>query len=372
MGEAAETREPLTIPDHLTQREVERVAREATVVYHDLKEQTFGTTTWLQVPLVKTPGDILSFQQIIAETRPQLIVETGVYVGGSALLFASIQQLMGIEDAKVIAVDIDLSFVHERVRSHPGIELIEGSSLDPQIVARIRSAAEGRRVMVDLDSDHRGHHVLEELQTFSSLVTPGCYLVVEDCFMGGRPVRPDAVPGPTEALEAWLAEDPPFEPDRWRERFLITQNPRGYLRRTDGEPPRRMLPPENFMIGSLELSAEGAGAPVGGAAATVEELAAEAGEPDAEVEALRRSLVEGPQAERRSAEDLARRRSDVTVDNLLREMQTLRTVLRERDRMLARERAQLRRITSSLPYRFYQRLRGLPGVRGVAARSSRR
>ena len=62
--------------------------------------------------------------------------------------------------------------------------------------------------MVDLDADHRAHHVLEELQVYSPLVSPGCYLVVEDGFLGGRPVRPDAVPGPSEALEAWLAEDP--------------------------------------------------------------------------------------------------------------------------------------------------------------------
>ena len=235
---ASDARPRIDVPAHLTAAEVERVAREFTLVYHDLKEQTFGTTTWLGVPLVKTPADILAFQQIISETRPDLIVETGVYVGGSALLFASIQELLGI-DGRVIAVDVDLSVVNDRVREHPRIELIEGSSTDPEVVSQIRAAARGKRVMVDLDADHRAHHVLEELQTYSPLVTPGCYLVVEDGFLGGRPVRPDAVPGPSEALEAWLAEDPPFEVDRWRERYLLTQNPRGYLRRHGDEGGRR-------------------------------------------------------------------------------------------------------------------------------------
>jgi cephalosporin hydroxylase len=378
MSGSSETRTRIEVPEHLTQAEVERVTREFTTVYHDLKEQTFGSTSWLQVPLVKTPSDMLAFQQIIVETRPDLIVETGVYVGGSALLFASIQELLGI-DGGVIAVDVDLSVVNDRVRDHPRIELIEGSSTDPKIVSRIRSAARERRVMVDLDADHRAHHVLEELQTYAPLVTPGCYLVVEDGFLGGRPVRPDAVPGPSEALEAWLAEDPPFEVDRWRERYLLTQNPRGYLRRTGDGRSARKPPPDNYMIGMLELSraggeAEAATQPPAGTERAAERLAGAAGEPDREVEALRRTvgnLARGDRQARVEA-DLDRRRQEATVESLLREMETQRQVLRERDRLLARERARLRRIEESLPYRIYGRLRRLPGIRLLANRFARR
>lgn len=379
MSGSPDTRAQINVPEHLTTDRVEQIAREFTSVYHDLKEQTFGTTTWLQVPLVKTPTDMLAFQQIISETRPDLIVETGVYVGGSALLFASIQDLLGI-DGRVIAVDVDLSVVNDRVREHPRIELIEGSSTDPEIVSRIRSEARGKRVMVDLDADHRAHHVLEELRLYSPLVTPGCYLVVEDGFLGGRPVRPDAVPGPSEALEAWLGDDPPFEVDRWRERYLLTQNPRGYLRRqdTDGAPPRRE-PPANFMIGTLELSRsngdpETATQPARSLDRAAERLEADAGEPDREVEALRRTvgnLARGDREARVEAE-LDERRHELTVDNLLREIETQREVLRERNRLLARERARLRHITESPPYRVYRRVKGLPGVRAVAARQARR
>ncbi len=207
------------------------------------------------MPLVKTPMDMIVLQQIIAETRPELIVETGVYVGGSAMLYASIQEALGI-DGKVIAVDVDLSFVHEKVRENPRIELLEGSSTDPEIVSHIRAAARERRTMVDLDSDHRAHHVLEELRTYSDLVSPNCYLVVEDSWFGGRPVRSDAIPGPSEAIDAWLSEDRPFEHDRWRERYLLTQNPRGYMRRIpeDGAPPVGRERPDNFLIGYFELA----------------------------------------------------------------------------------------------------------------------
>ena len=368
----------IDVPEHLTRERVEQTTREFVTVYHDLKEQTFGTTTWLRVPLVKTATDMLTFQQIIAENRPELIVETGVYVGGSALMFASMQELLGI-DGRVIAVDVDLSLVNDRVREHPRIELIEGSSTDPEVVSRIRAAARGKRTMVDLDADHRAHHVLEELRTYSALVSPGCYIVVEDGFLGGRPVRPEAVPGPSEAIDAWLAEEPPFEPDRWRERYLLTQNPRGYLRRRDdanGDAPPRREPPDNFMIGSLELSgagAEAAARPPPDPEHAVEELAAAAGEPDREVEALRRTvgnLARGDRQAKVEAE-LDRRRHDVTVEKLLGEMETQREVLEERTRLLAAERARVRRITESRAYRLYQRVRGLPGVRTLAARRAR-
>ncbi len=360
-------------PADLTKERIERAAREFTTVFHDLKDQTFATTTWLQVPLVKTPADILVFQQIIAETRPELIVETGAYVGGSAMLFASVQEMLGI-DGKVIAVDIDLSFVHDKVREHPRIELIEGSSTDPAVVSRIRAEAEGKRTMVDLDADHRAHHVLEELRLYSSLVSPNCYLVVEDSFFGGRPVRPDAVPGPSEALDAWFAEDPPFESDRWRERFLLTQNPRGYMRRipADGSPPIGRERPETFFTGAFELTGvDGdAAAPVVDGDSIAERLEAAAGEPDREVEALRKTIGNLARGNRQSSvdSDLDQRRSEITIDGLLRELDTQRELLAERNRQLEHVQDDLRQATSSLPYRAYAKLKGLPLIRRLVAR----
>jgi cephalosporin hydroxylase len=372
----SEASEQIDAPDELipSRLEVERISREFTKVFHALKNQTFATTTWLGVPLVKSPSDILVLQQIISETRPDLIVETGVYLGGSALLYASLLDGLGI-DGKVVAVDIDTTAVYEAARSHPRIELLEGSSTDPEIASRIRAMAEGGRVMVDLDSDHRAHHVLEELRTYSSLVTPGCYLVVEDCFLGGRPVRPEAVPGPSEALEAWLAENPPFENDRWRERFLLTQNPRGYLRRVGegaGEPkPER---PEYFVTGALELTAE-AGAlsapePGNGVAARTDY----ADEPDRMVEATRQSVANYARADRQSRieAELDRRRQDLTVEGLLRELDVQRELLQERHRLLTRERARLRRIDESLPFRLYRAIRRVPGLRSIFSWRDRR
>jgi cephalosporin hydroxylase len=73
--------------------------------------------------------DIPTFQQIIAETRPELIVRPGLRWRQRAA-FASVQEMMGIA-----AGDRGRhrpSMVNDRVREHPRIELIEGSRPTPR------------------------------------------------------------------------------------------------------------------------------------------------------------------------------------------------------------------------------------------------
>lgn len=232
---------------------VERFA----ALYHELRDQTLGRTRWLGVSVVKSPADLLILQEIVAETRPNLIIETGVLAGGSTYYLATLFDLVGI-DGKVIGVDVDLSAVNPYIADHPRVELIEGSSTDPDVVATLRERASGHRVMVDLDSDHRAEHVAGELRALAPLVTPHCYLVVEDTWIG-RTVRFDQGAGPAEALNDWLAEGQPFEIDRWRERLLLTHNSGGYLRRVGvgaGSPgPPRL---DRFFVPPLD-AAPGAG-----------------------------------------------------------------------------------------------------------------
>ncbi|MGI8726538.1 MAG: hypothetical protein ACR2K6_02500, partial [Solirubrobacterales bacterium] len=156
--------------------------------------------------------------------------------------------------------------------------------------------------------------------------------------------------------------EPPFEPDRWHERYLLTQNPRGYLRRTGegaGEPrPER---PASFLIGSLELSGVN-GFEIPPPETALQDLTAAAGEPDLEVEALRKSLTNVVRGQREDDVDaeLAKRHQEMTVEGLLREIDVQRELLQERNRLLMRERNRLRRITGSLPYRIYRKLRAAP------------
>lgn len=251
--------------DTLDSKQAAETVRGFTELYHDLRDQTLGRTRWLGVTVVKTPADLVILQEIVAETRPNLIIETGVLAGGSAFFFATMLDLAGI-DGKVIGVDVDLSAVNPYIRDNPRIELIEGSSTDPEVVAQLSERAKGHRVMVDLDADHRAEHVAAELRALAPLVSPHCYLVVEDTWIG-RTVRFDQGAGPAEALEEWLAQGQPFEVDRWRERLLLTGMAGGYLRRLSPQtapgapgPPRldRFFVPE-LGQSSAAPSGEGAG-----------------------------------------------------------------------------------------------------------------
>lgn len=246
-----------SVPERLDAAGSETVAR-FTELYHDLRDQTLGRTRWLGISVVKTPMDLLILHEIIAETRPDLIIETGVLAGGSTYYMATMLDLLGI-DGKVVGIDVDLSAVSPFIAGHPRIELIEGSSTDPDVVARLRERAEGHRVMVDLDADHRAEHVAQELRALAPLVTPQCYLVVEDTWFG-RSVRFDQGSGPADALDEWLAEGQPFEVDRWRERLMLTANAGGYLRRLETDDTGPSGPPrlDRFFVASPDgTSADG-------------------------------------------------------------------------------------------------------------------
>jgi cephalosporin hydroxylase len=192
--------------------------------------------SWLGAQALKNLLDLWVYQEIVADTRPDVIVETGTYRGGSALFLASICDLLGAGEV----VSIDVEPLRDDYPQHPRITYLGGrSSTDPELVAEIRERAGGRRTFVVLDSDHSQKHVEAELEAYAPLVPVGCYLVAEDSNIGR--IRKDLMPGPLEAVEAFLARTDEFEIDREREKFLITFNPSGYLRRVKAPAPTSSL-----------------------------------------------------------------------------------------------------------------------------------
>ena len=182
--------------------------------------------TWLGAQALKNPLDLWVYQEIMVETQPELVVETGTYRGGSAFFLASVCDLLGAGEV----VSIDVEPVRDDYPVHPRITYLGGrSSTDPDVVADVRARAHGKRVLVILDSDHSQGHVEAELAVYAPLVPVGCYLIVEDSNIGR--IRKDLLPGPLEAIETFLAGSDAFEIDSEREKFLITFNPSGYLRR---------------------------------------------------------------------------------------------------------------------------------------------
>jgi cephalosporin hydroxylase len=184
---------------------------------------------WLGVEVLKYPTDLLVYQEIIHEIRPDLIIETGTHQGGSALFFASILGLIG--RGQVISIDVATRNTRP---PHPRITYLVGSSTAEDVLADVARRAEGlATVLVTLDSSHTKRHVAREIDVYRRFVTTGSYLIVEDTKLNGHPVftryEPDLGEGPMEAVMEFLAKDRTFRVDRSRERFFLTSNPNGFL-----------------------------------------------------------------------------------------------------------------------------------------------
>jgi cephalosporin hydroxylase len=194
-------------------------------------------TSWPQnqflgYPILQCPLDLQNYQELIHRAPPAFVLQTGVAGGGSLLYFASMLDLCGApKSALVIGVDIELS-ARARTLSHPRIRLIEGSSVDHATLSQVRAALPAPTGLVILDSDHSERHVLAELRAYHPWVGVGGHLVVEDTNVNGHPVLPTFGPGPHEAVERFLAEQPGFvRDDALWQRQLISFHQRGWLRR---------------------------------------------------------------------------------------------------------------------------------------------
>jgi cephalosporin hydroxylase len=212
---------------------------------------------WMGRPAIQFPNDAWAMQELIWDVKPDLIIEAGIAHGGSLICYASMLAMLDVADAvesggvmdpsksrrKVLGLDIDIrSHNREAIEQHPmhpWIQMIQGSSIAPDVIAQVREIAKGyKRIMVSLDSNHTHDHVLAELRAYAPLVTVGSYCAVFDTVVEDMPAelsvnRPWG-PGnnPKTAVWEYLKSHPEFEIDRdIHTKLLITVAPDGYLKR---------------------------------------------------------------------------------------------------------------------------------------------
>lgn len=176
--------------------------------------------SWMGRPVIQLPDDMMRIQEVIYDIRPDVIIETGIAHGGSLIYYASLIKMMGYE-GKVVGVDIEIR-PHNRsaIESHElysYLTMIEGSSIDPNIVSQVeKTIGPDQSTLVLLDSNHSYEHVLEELKQYGPLVSTGSYIVVTDGIMKdlqGAPRSEDdwASNNPYQAAQEFLAIDDRFE-----------------------------------------------------------------------------------------------------------------------------------------------------------------
>jgi cephalosporin hydroxylase len=196
--------------------------------------------TWLGIPIIQYPQDIVAMQELVWRIRPELIIETGVAHGGSLMLSASILELLG-GPGRVVGIDIDIrSHNRQAIEAHPmmkRITLLEGSAISDETFARVEELARGKGpTLVILDSNHTHEHVARELELYSRFVTNGSYLIVFDTVIEDMPGPFHDRPwgrgnNPKTAVREFLKTTERFVVDTELEsKLLITVAPGGYLR----------------------------------------------------------------------------------------------------------------------------------------------
>lgn len=226
-------------------------------IVRTLEDKYSYNFTWLGLPIIQYPQDMVAVQELIWQVKPDLIIETGIAHGGSLILSASMLALLDLAEAtesgatsidprvskrKVLGIDIEIR-AHNRaaIEAHPmfsRIQIIEGSSIAQEVIDQVCEVArQYSRIMVFLDSMHTHDHVLAELEAYAPLVSPASYCVVFDTIIEDMPddMFPDRPWGkgnnPKTAVWEFLKNNKRFEIAKMIEnKLLITVAPGGYLK----------------------------------------------------------------------------------------------------------------------------------------------
>lgn len=189
--------------------------------------KTWNDSYFLGVGIQKCPFDLFIYQEILFDVKPDVIIETGTEFGGSAYYLAVLCDVL--KKGRIVTVDIKQ---FRNKPKHPRITYLLSSSTDAKVIKRIEKEIKPKdKVLVILDSDHTRDHVLRELEIYSKFVTKGSYLICEDTNVNGHPVNPHHGLGPMEAIEIFMKDNENFKIDKSREKFYLTFNPNGYLKR---------------------------------------------------------------------------------------------------------------------------------------------
>lgn len=197
------------------------------LIYHH-KNIVFNQVSWMGVRILKNPMDLWIYQEILYKIKPDVIVEIGSANGGSTMYLAHLCDIMN--KGEIISIDINrdnYKVAHDRITN------FTGDSLSPDIINEVEKICLNKTVLVIHDADHSEQSVYDNLLKYSHLVSIGSYFIVEDGIMDlfSSEEGIGGYSGPLNATIRFLKENKNFIIDEECERYLLTYNPKGFLRR---------------------------------------------------------------------------------------------------------------------------------------------
>ncbi len=198
------------------------------LIYHQ-KDVVFKKSYWMGKKAFKNPLDAWVYQEMLYEIKPDMIIEIGSAEGGSTLYFANLLDLIG--KGNIISIDIDRSRFDCK---HRRVIALTGDSSSPEMREKVSRLCRGKKVLAIHDGDHSREGVLKDLRSYWDLVSVSSYFIVEDgivdLFKPGDGLG-TYVDGPYAAVNDFLKENRNFTVDKERERYIMTYNPKGFLKR---------------------------------------------------------------------------------------------------------------------------------------------
>jgi cephalosporin hydroxylase len=219
-GEAAEAvdgrpERPTPVPDDLREAFTDAVWRNL----------PWRFTTWMGTPVSTPPTDLLAYQEILSRVRPDWVIDIGTGDPGRATFLASMCELIG--HGQVLSI----RDAEAEPPPHFRLRCCSGDPLDPAVVEQVKEFVGDGNAVVVLGACADREATTAQFEAYVKLVKVGSYVIVTDTIVNGRPVWTSFGPGPAEGIKQILNRHGKFVADPEMEKYALTFNPGGFLRR---------------------------------------------------------------------------------------------------------------------------------------------